>query len=474
MPGATIGDCLAAVGVGARHLNGCTTAEQEWPIIKRAYFKKVLSTHPDKGGDAAAFRDVQAAFEVLRRLFDTGAVECFRLSQDQPTTSSFEGSKADFKDTATPSWEYYAEAAKEEVATYRVELAKSGRSRCQARGTKKKCDQDPPFIEKGDLRVGFITESGGYGMFCHLCCWRVPSKIWLGLPDPVRCRTRRKFEQALLRMNQVALTGVEELPRSDRAKIVRHVMDKAHWTFDGDVEKLRKKPAATAAGGPEEEEDASPSPVDGGAQLATTSSELVTLPLKRQFSIPAPGRDGPAGCLSGQTFVVTGVFPEVGGGQGLELGKAKVKKMIESFGGKVTSAVSGKTDVLVVGKDPGFSKVSKARKSPATRLVGLHDLKVGIEHGSLDDAKAKPLLIRSFSKGFSQRRGGPNGLALKASKEELAIASGTKAPALTSRSAGKARSTVGRTASTRTPRSKHIALKRPASVAGSVRKTRRV
>jgi hypothetical protein len=30
---------------------------------------------------------------------------------------------------------------------------------------------------------------------------------------------------------------------------------------------------------------------------------------------------------------------------------------VESFGGRVTSAVSGKTDILLVGKEPGMSKV---------------------------------------------------------------------------------------------------------------------
>jgi len=49
---------------------------------------------------------------------------------------------------------------------------------------------------------------------------------------------------------------------------------------------------------------------------------------------------------------------------------------------------------------------------------------------SLEEAKAKHMLIKDFSKGYTQRRGGPNGLALKASKEELAIASGRKEPAL--------------------------------------------
>jgi len=46
----------------------------------------------------------------------------------------------------------------------------------------------------------------------------------------------------------------------------------------------------------------------------------------------------------------SGTFPEVGGGVGLNLGKDKLKDIITSFGGKVTSSVSGRTDVVVVGK----------------------------------------------------------------------------------------------------------------------------
>ena len=37
-----------------------------------------------------------------------------------------------------------------------------------------------------------------------------------------------------------------------------------------------------------------------------------------------------------------------GGGGGLNLGKAKLKALIVSFGGRVTSSVSGKTNILVV------------------------------------------------------------------------------------------------------------------------------
>ena len=120
---------------------------------------------------------------------------------------------------------------------------------------------------------------------------------------------------------------------------------------------------------------------------------------------------------------MTGVFPEVGGGAGLNLGKDRVKAMVESFGGRVTGSVSGKTDILIVGKEPGMSKVSKARAANVT-LMSIHDLRLGIEGGDVD-AAAKPMEISSFSAGF---RG--NGLAALASDADLAAAAGTAPAAL--------------------------------------------
>jgi DNA ligase (NAD+) len=57
--------------------------------------------------------------------------------------------------------------------------------------------------------------------------------------------------------------------------------------------------------------------------------------------------------LEGLTFVVTGTLPT--------LSRTEVKDLIESNGGKVTGSVSGNTDYLVLGEDPG-SKYDQAKK----------------------------------------------------------------------------------------------------------------
>ena len=50
--------------------------------------------------------------------------------------------------------------------------------------------------------------------------------------------------------------------------------------------------------------------------------------------------------LKGKTFVMTGVFPEVGGGDDDSLGVENLKSMIETFGGKVITRYSKNTSEL--------------------------------------------------------------------------------------------------------------------------------
>jgi DnaJ-domain-containing protein 1 len=40
-------------------------ANATWDMIKSAYRKLVMQHHPDKGGDPAMFRKIQAAYEIL-------------------------------------------------------------------------------------------------------------------------------------------------------------------------------------------------------------------------------------------------------------------------------------------------------------------------------------------------------------------------------------------------------------------------
>lgn len=107
---------------------------------------------------------------------------------------------------------------------------------------------------------------------------------------------------------------------------------------------------------------------------STHSTAVVQAPGKKsKFQMPRPGQNGAiAGVFDGQRFVLTGVFPELGGGSGLNYGKDKMKTLIENFGGRVTGSVSGKTNFVVIGKDPGASKVTKA----SAKSIPLVDLLV--------------------------------------------------------------------------------------------------
>lgn len=97
---------------------------------------------------------------------------------------------------------------------------------------------------------------------------------------------------------------------------------------------------------------------------------------------PKPGKNGGVpGVLEGKRLVLTGIFPELGGGASLNIGKDRMKEMIEEFGGKVTGSVSGKTDYVIVGKDPGRSKVTagEERGIPLLGLMSLRKLLCGQE-----------------------------------------------------------------------------------------------
>lgn len=200
----TVRQSLEVLGINDAAVFGdCDTRDEEFSrVIKKTYFRMVLRHHPDKGGDAEMFRDIQTAFELLRDLHhgkrtgDWMFHECMdgkTAAAPQDTVDEefdMSGYDADFSNMETPSWEYYETAAEETVPIYRMELAKSGRSRCKQKGkTAKRCSMapdgvdetctdvvartEPEFIMQGEVRIGSIDESAGkYGRWNHLRCWR--------------------------------------------------------------------------------------------------------------------------------------------------------------------------------------------------------------------------------------------------------------------------------------------------------------
>ncbi|KAL7543506.1 hypothetical protein ACHAWF_007412, partial [Thalassiosira exigua] len=206
-----------------------------------------------------------------------------------------------------------------------------------------------------------------------------------------------------------------------------------------------KKPAAAAKGPGKAPSAAKAVPACGAtsevavaaARAPVASSAVVphSGKSKAKFVVPRPGVNGAIpGVLDGKRLVLTGgeallvkrspfipnatiliisslldlssaVFPELGGGTGLSLGKDRTKAMIESFGGRVTSSVSGKTDFLVVGKEPGRSKVSQADKRglPMLDLLSLRRVLTG--GCTLEGAKDEPPpRIETFSAGYPGQR----------------------------------------------------------------------
>lgn len=440
-----VASCLSIIGTNASELKQCDSLEQEWSFIKKRYFKLVLKTHPDKGGDAAAFREVQSAFQVLRAMVEEGRITSFIDSISESTSSAYNANMSGMPKGFTPSWNYYAEASESTVPSYRVEPAKSGRSKCsQKTQSRKRCAPGEELIGKGEIRVGSMDDNAGtYGRWCHLSCWRVPSRIWLGFPEKITAAT---VNAALLSMNEVQFCGFDALTPKDREAFVAHVMDKTTWA------RLTKRkalgatnPAAQAltnggaAGGNSKDAlaikaEAGTASLSSSAMVAVSDSSALAATGgsasngRERFQVPSPGRDGAiASCLGGKTFVLTGVFPEIGGGTGLNLGKDKMKALISSFGGKVTSSISGKTDVLVVGKTPGYSKVSKARER-GIRLMNIEEVRsIVYKPDGIDMSPAIPLVIDEFSQGYN-RGGSYNGLAQSASSAALSVASGRAAP----------------------------------------------
>lgn len=335
-------------------------------------------------------------------LFSTTTTQC-KLPNKKKTNESTSPT-----DTA-------ASASTAIVATTSKRTTRSGRTIKQPAAPTALAKPTTPkhFIEKDSIRVGSLDDvAGSYGRWNHLPCWRVPSRIWSGLSQP---DNKDIVLQDLLHMDEVLLTGLADLDADEQATFVEHVMDRSHWAkkykYKKKKQATKKRPAATKQ---ESDTDNKRAKKTSGPKGATKEEDdeneenasTAIVASKERFVTPRPGVDGAlaADDLEGKRFVLTGVFPEVGGGAGLNMGKDKVKQMIEDFGGRVTGSVSGKTDYLVVGKEPGASKVKKAhdRGLPLIDLRTLQSMLLG-QTSFLEANEKAPPKIESFSAGYPNR-----------------------------------------------------------------------
>ena len=156
----------------------------------------------------------------------------------------------------------------------------------------------------------------------------------------------------LLAMEGMLLVGVSALDEASKLSFVRHCVDADNWAGTGKKRKAVAIMGAAASGdavAASEHGSASSSAVpageDGPPSSATTAVPGGVSVVPGSFRVLVPGVDGArAGdALAGQSFVITGTFPEAGGGDADAVGVATVKAMIQSFGGGVITRFSKKS-----------------------------------------------------------------------------------------------------------------------------------
>lgn len=361
----------ALVGVGPFDA-ASVEKEEQFRLVRSSYRKKALKHHPDKGGDPEQFRLLQTAFEYLRDHV---------YANDAPPLPNIKTKRDDFQDIYdevskrdVPSWEFYKEAPEESVPIYFFQYAVSKKSTCTVCRTK---------IDKGELRIGKLHEDyGTYGAFSKIHCFSWDAMFsFLDAFDFGKRKTWKKMQDCMESMDGLYICGFTLLEPKDKKKVATlllHAWKSKKGTKRGRVEQevTVSKKRKTLKQGKQEKQDA----------IATTSTDLteasqkVTIPEedKPTFVVPKVTKKN-RHKLKGQTFVSTGIFPELGGGAGINIGKERLRKMIESFGGTYKDHLSKKdTTFLIEGKNKGKEKSQKAYDWQIPKM-SLHELKMYIE-----------------------------------------------------------------------------------------------
>jgi hypothetical protein len=68
-------------------------------MLQQHFARAALANHPDKGGSPEDFRNVRAAFEALRQLYEAEEVPSFTSSDVPSTAEAYRTSKDEFEVT---------------------------------------------------------------------------------------------------------------------------------------------------------------------------------------------------------------------------------------------------------------------------------------------------------------------------------------------------------------------------------------
>ena len=168
------------------------------------------------------------------------------------------------------------------------------------------------------------------------------------------------------------LLGLEGFAEKSAGKLVEHIEKSRNISFERFINSLSIKHVGTRTAQVLAREFRTPENlmgatgedlirVDGvGGELAQSILKFFEDPerkkvveaLLHQVRIERePEPSGENEKISGKTFVLTGT---------LSIPREQIKQKIENLGGKVVNSVSGKTDFLISGADPGTAKVKKA------------------------------------------------------------------------------------------------------------------
>ena len=236
-----------------------------------------------------------------------------------------------------------------------AELARSDRSTCQVCGTQ---------IEAGSLRIGMVdAKTGTYGRWQRLACWR-PS------PEALEALMGYPVDVAAL---------AEQLVNDGECALLSRTADMDEPTVALLSSHLRAlAPPAGAQSPPASRKRAVPTPD--------------TAPAAKRQARP-PSIEPVPDALQGLQVVLTGVFPTLGGGCGLNEGKEIAAALLRDSGAAVKPGITkgmakDANAFVLVGERPGTSKIDKARAAnlKLVDLDGLRRLLAGDGLSAVDEA----------------------------------------------------------------------------------------